>query len=60
MVFEIAKLTAPCNGPISSTLNPESAYAATPISSNQTNMLNTSPVSAKPAIPPPSTSRRAS
>src|SRR3954447_15265687 len=59
IVFVTAKLIAPCSGPSSSSLNPASAYAATPISSNQTNMLKRSPLSAKPAIAPANTSTSA-
>src|SRR4029079_15493994 len=60
IVFVTAKLIAPCSGPSSSTLKPASAYAATPISSNQTNMLKRSPVSAKPVMPAQKTSIRMS
>src|SRR3954466_5896930 len=60
MVFVTAKLIAPCSGPSSSTLKPASAYAATPISSNQTNMLKRSPVRAKPVMPAQKTSIRTS
>ena len=57
-VLVTAKLIAPCSVPSSPTLKPASAYAATPISSNQTNMLKRSPLKAKPFIPPQKTSIR--
>jgi hypothetical protein len=49
-VFVTAKFNAPCSGPGSSDLYPHSAYAATLISSKNTNRLNKSPVKANPFI----------
>ena len=47
-MFVTAKLKLPCSGAGSAVFRPHSANAAVDISSKNTNMLNRSPVSAKP------------
>jgi hypothetical protein len=52
MLFDSAKVSAPCSGADSSLRYAVSAYAATLISSKNTNMLNRSPVRQNPTIAP--------